>query len=253
MINVQRNWYVVYSKPHKEAQVQLHLGLKGIESFFPRLQLPGSVNKNKGIAPLFPNYLFVRVNLATESHYFGTLTGIKKYNDYTNHWLTLANLVSTVVVLALVLLFTRSWRTVAVVSVPLTLTFVWWVGILPVLDIDLAFVYLIPTSFITSIGSDYAVHLAYNMHLGTRPRDVFRTVGKGVAFSSATALVSFPSQTCQRCVVGSSPSAGVINSSRLPSGLQWNAEVGRSDAERDRAESMPITDTVPKPSPASTR
>ena len=130
-------------------------------------------------------------NAATQSNYFGTLTGIKKYNDYTDHWLRLANLASTLVVLALVLLFTRSWRTVAVVSVPLTLTFVWWVGILPVLDIDLAFVYLIPTSFITSIGSDYAVHLAYNMHLGTRPRDVFRTVGKGVAFSSTTALVSF--------------------------------------------------------------
>ncbi|HUR25486.1 MAG TPA: hypothetical protein VM327_05680, partial [Candidatus Thermoplasmatota archaeon] len=128
---------------------------------------------------------------ATEDHYFGTLTGIKKYNDYTNTWLKLSNVVSTIVVLALVLLFTRSWRTVAVVSVPLVLTFVWWVGILPVLDIDLAFVYLIPTSFITSIGSDYAVHLAYNMHLGTRPRDVFRTVGKGVAFSSTTALVSF--------------------------------------------------------------
>jgi predicted RND superfamily exporter protein len=129
--------------------------------------------------------------LGTKSHYFGTLTGIKKYNDYTDHWLTLSNVVSTIVVLALVLLFTRSWRTTAVVAVPLTLTFVWWVGVLPVLDIDLAFVYLIPTSFITSIGSDYAVHLAYNMHLGTKPRDVFRTVGKGVAFSSMTALVSF--------------------------------------------------------------
>ncbi|MFA5945132.1 MAG: MMPL family transporter, partial [Candidatus Thermoplasmatota archaeon] len=123
-------------------------------------------------------------NAGTSSHYFGTLTGIKKYNDYTNYWLKLSNIVSTIVVLALVLLFTRSWRTVAVVSVPLILTFVWWVGILPVLNIDLAFVYLIPTSFITSIGSDYAVHLAYNMHLGTKPRDVFRTVGKGVAFSS---------------------------------------------------------------------
>jgi Transcription termination factor nusG len=53
MIDTQRNWYVVYSKPRKEEQVQLHLGLKGIESFFPRLQLPGSVSKNKGITPLF--------------------------------------------------------------------------------------------------------------------------------------------------------------------------------------------------------
>lgn len=128
---------------------------------------------------------------ATTSHYFGTLTGIKKYNDYTDHWLTLANIVSTIVVLLLVLLFTRSWRTVAVVTVPLTLTFIWWLGALPVLDIDLAFVYLIPTSFITSIGSDYAVHLAYNMHLGTPPREVFKTTGKGVVFSASTALVSF--------------------------------------------------------------
>ncbi|MEK6976381.1 MAG: MMPL family transporter [Candidatus Thermoplasmatota archaeon] len=128
---------------------------------------------------------------ATESHYFGTLTGIKKYNDYTDFWLTMANIVSTIVVLLLVLLFTRSWRTVAVVTVPLTMTFVWWLGILPILDIDLAFVYLIPTSFITSIGSDYAVHLAYNMHLGTPPRDVFRTTGKGVVFSASTALISF--------------------------------------------------------------
>lgn len=128
---------------------------------------------------------------ATTSHYFGTLTGIKKYNDYTDFWLTLANIVSTIVVLLLVLLFTRSWRTVAVVTVPLTLTFIWWLGVLPVLDIDLAFVYLIPTSFITSIGSDYAVHLAYNMHLGTPPREVFRTTGKGVIFSASTALISF--------------------------------------------------------------
>jgi predicted RND superfamily exporter protein len=130
-------------------------------------------------------------DVATESHYFGTLTGIKKYNDYTDFWLTMANIVSTIVVLLLVLLFTRSWRTVAVVTVPLTMTFVWWLGVLPILDIDLAFVYLIPTSFITSIGSDYAVHLAYNMHLGTKPRDVFRTTGKGVVFSASTALISF--------------------------------------------------------------
>jgi predicted RND superfamily exporter protein len=130
-------------------------------------------------------------NLATKSNYFGTLTGIKKYNDYTNFWLTLSNTVSTVVVLALVLLFTRSWRTVLVVTVPLAMTFVWWLGILPILNIDLAFVYLIPTSFITSIGSDYAVHLAYAMHQGERPREVFRTVGKGVVFSASTALISF--------------------------------------------------------------
>ena len=57
---MQRDWYVVYSKPYKEEQVQLHLGLKGIESFFPRLEMPGSTNRGKTITPLFPNYLLHR-------------------------------------------------------------------------------------------------------------------------------------------------------------------------------------------------
>jgi transcriptional antiterminator RfaH len=78
MIEAQRNWYVAYSKPHKEEQVQLHLGLKGIESFFPRLQLPGSVSRKKGITPLFPNYVFVRLDLATESHYVIWSPGVKR-------------------------------------------------------------------------------------------------------------------------------------------------------------------------------
>jgi transcriptional antiterminator RfaH len=84
MIDLHRNWYVVYSKPHKEEQVQLHLGFKGIESFFPRLQLPGSVKRNKGITPLFPNYLFVHFNLATESHYVIWSPGVKRIVSFSD-------------------------------------------------------------------------------------------------------------------------------------------------------------------------
>ena len=31
--NLQRDWYVVYSNPHKEEQAQFHLALKGMKSF----------------------------------------------------------------------------------------------------------------------------------------------------------------------------------------------------------------------------
>ena len=48
--NLERDWYVVYSKPHKEEQAQFHLGLKGLESFFPRLYLPGSIERKKRIS-----------------------------------------------------------------------------------------------------------------------------------------------------------------------------------------------------------
>jgi transcription elongation factor/antiterminator RfaH len=76
--NLQRDWYVIYSKPHKEEQAQFHLGLKGVESFFPRLHLPGSVEKRKRIIPLFPNYLFARIHIPTEYHYVIWSPGVKK-------------------------------------------------------------------------------------------------------------------------------------------------------------------------------
>lgn len=75
---MKRDWYVVYSKPHKEEQVQLHLALKGIESFFPRLRLPSSTRRKQPITPLFPNYLFVRIALANEAHSVIWSPGVKR-------------------------------------------------------------------------------------------------------------------------------------------------------------------------------
>lgn len=129
---------------------------------------------------------------ATQSHYFGTLTGIKKYNDYTNFWLTMSSVASLLVVTALVGLFTRRLRPVLAVAVPMLATFVWWLGVLPLLDIQIAFVFLIPVAFITSLGSDYAVHLAWaSEQPGANVRRVWETTGKGVAYSAFTTFVCF--------------------------------------------------------------
>ena len=89
-IHIQRDWYVVYSKPHREDQVRLHLGLKGIESFFPRLRLPAATHK-RTIAPLFPNYLFVRVNLAMEAHYVMWSPGVKRIISFGDTPIPLEN------------------------------------------------------------------------------------------------------------------------------------------------------------------
>jgi transcriptional antiterminator RfaH len=82
-MNDRRDWYVIYSKPHKEEQVQMHLGLKGIEGFFPRLQWPGGAGRKKGITPLFPNYLFARINLATEAHCVTWAPGVKRIVSFS--------------------------------------------------------------------------------------------------------------------------------------------------------------------------
>jgi transcriptional antiterminator RfaH len=64
----ERHWYVVYSKPHKENAAKFHIAAKGLEVFFPRLLLPRSARKTHAIIPLFPNYLFVRMNVETEEY-----------------------------------------------------------------------------------------------------------------------------------------------------------------------------------------
>ncbi len=129
----------------------------------------------------------------TDNHYFGTLTAVKKYNDYTNFWLTLSSAVSLVIVALLVGLFTQSWRAVGATVTPMIVTFIWWLGALPIpaIDIDLAFIFMIPIAFITSLGSDYAVHLTWNLEKRPDAREVFRTVGKAVMYSGFTTAVSF--------------------------------------------------------------
>jgi transcriptional antiterminator RfaH len=74
----KRDWYVVYSKPHKEEQAQFHLRMKGLDVFFPRLDLLRVAEKRKRIIPLFPNYLFVRIHLPTEFHYVIWSPGVKR-------------------------------------------------------------------------------------------------------------------------------------------------------------------------------
>ncbi|MGH7843955.1 MAG: transcription termination/antitermination protein NusG [Candidatus Binatia bacterium] len=78
MQDFQKDWYVVYSKPHKEEQAQFHLGLKRIDTFFPRLQLPGAPENKKRVVPLFPNYFFVRIHLPTQYHYVLWSPGVKR-------------------------------------------------------------------------------------------------------------------------------------------------------------------------------
>jgi transcription antitermination factor NusG len=60
-----RNWYAVFTVPQNEKSVVKHLDLRGIESFLPTYETV-RVWKNrqrvKIVMPLFPNYLFVRIN-----------------------------------------------------------------------------------------------------------------------------------------------------------------------------------------------
>jgi transcriptional antiterminator RfaH len=63
-IEVDR-WYVVHTKPHKEAWAQRNLLRRGVEVFFPQLRLPHARPRQQPIVPLFPRYLFVHLTQPT--------------------------------------------------------------------------------------------------------------------------------------------------------------------------------------------
>ena len=66
----QRNkqWCVVYTKPQKEEFAEVNLHLRGIETFFPKLFLPKSAKRKKQIVALFPNYLFVCIDVISDEY-----------------------------------------------------------------------------------------------------------------------------------------------------------------------------------------
>jgi transcriptional antiterminator RfaH len=61
----QRNkhWCAVYTKPQREEFAEVNLRLRLIDTFFPKLSLPKSAKRKKQIVALFPNYLFVCIDV----------------------------------------------------------------------------------------------------------------------------------------------------------------------------------------------
>jgi transcriptional antiterminator RfaH len=55
------NWYVLFSKPRKEFQVSEQLELKGVTAYLPLL--PERLQALSRRRPLFPRYLFARLDL----------------------------------------------------------------------------------------------------------------------------------------------------------------------------------------------
>jgi transcriptional antiterminator RfaH len=66
----QNLWYVIQTKPGNEERAKTHLDNQGIETFLPLFETHQYSNGKiiSGIKPLFPNYLFGKLDL--ELHYY---------------------------------------------------------------------------------------------------------------------------------------------------------------------------------------
>lgn len=110
---------------------------------------------------------------------------------YEMPWVQTMALVTSALVVASVAILTRDWRATLLILVLNTLTSVWWLGVLPYLDIGLSIMLTMPLIFIYCIGSDYGLHLAWSMHRGATSRETFSVVGKAVLYSAITDFGAF--------------------------------------------------------------
>jgi transcription elongation factor/antiterminator RfaH len=61
-------WYVVYTQPHKEVQVQYELAKQGFNTFLPKLRrtVRHARRRETKSTPFFPRYLFVALHLGRD-------------------------------------------------------------------------------------------------------------------------------------------------------------------------------------------
>ena len=60
---MDRAWYVLQSKPHKENQLCAYIESQGYEVFYPTIRVQPVNPRSSTIRPYFPRYMFVHVDL----------------------------------------------------------------------------------------------------------------------------------------------------------------------------------------------
>ncbi len=106
-------------------------------------------------------------------------------------WLNYMSVIASLTAILLMAYFTRDVKATFVVALLMGITTIWFMGILPWLGIGLAITLMLPMVFIFNIGTDYAVHLVWNLKQVPDPREVFANVGKAILFSAITTIGAF--------------------------------------------------------------
>lgn len=68
MMSIGPRWYVVQTHPHSESKAGWHLGRQGFDTYLPRYgkRRRHARRVETVAAPLFPRYLFVSIDMATQ-------------------------------------------------------------------------------------------------------------------------------------------------------------------------------------------
>ena len=72
-------WYVISTKARREQFAQDQLNRRAVETFLPRILEPGRIGMKTVVAPLFPGYLFVRIDLEQQYFHVVWTPGVRKF------------------------------------------------------------------------------------------------------------------------------------------------------------------------------
>lgn len=77
-------WYVLCTKLNHEKQAEQNLRRRGVECFLPLFQEQRTIRRRVKtvIAPLFPGYLFVRINLSEHYRAVSYARGVRKIVEF---------------------------------------------------------------------------------------------------------------------------------------------------------------------------
>lgn len=106
-------------------------------------------------------------------------------------WVNYVGLASFLLVTLLIAVMTRSWRATTAIGLVMAVSSLWFLGMLPPMDIGLSVGLMLPLVFISAIGSDNALHLIWNLEHLPDPRHVYRFVGKAVTVAIVTDVIAF--------------------------------------------------------------
>lgn len=74
-----RQWYVVRSKPRREEYAQGQLLRRGVETFLPRILEAVGPRLEPSVGPLFPGYLFARLDLGCQYNSVIWAPGVRNF------------------------------------------------------------------------------------------------------------------------------------------------------------------------------
>ena len=83
-LSYEMRWYVLYTKSNHEKQAEQNIQRMGVECFLPLLQEQRTIRRKVRtvIAPLFPGYLFVRINLSEHYRAVSYVRGVRKIVEF---------------------------------------------------------------------------------------------------------------------------------------------------------------------------